>query len=174
MAEEKVTSLATPALSAGREERFDGRARIRFHRLSKRSFLLGTALSWLHAVGVLPILCEIRSCYRRILLRRKIGSLLSPEAVRRSIPPMGLSSGSPSRIGTQICIEGIQALSKERPWLTLPDIELFLQGWFRAEGCVRGNVGIAEGTLEPSFSPSTKAVPESPKHGRSAPPASRE
>jgi hypothetical protein len=35
----------------------------------------------------------------------------------------------------------------ERPWLTLPDIELFLQGWFRAEACALGSADTGEGIL---------------------------
>jgi hypothetical protein len=142
----KITTQATPALSVGREAQFDGRPRIRFHRVPTLSFLRGTVLSWFHAVGVLPVLCEIRSCYQRILLRRRIGSSLSPQGVRQSLLPIGTTSDSPNQIETPPYIRGIQALSRERPWLTLPDIELFLQGWLRAEVCANGNAGTAKCT----------------------------
>ena len=124
----------------------DGRARIRFHPVSKWTSLQCTVLSWFHAVGVRPVLLEICSCYHRILLRRKIGSSLSPEAVRQSLPSPATGCDSASQIGRHSCIEGIQALQKERPWLPLPDIELFLQGWFGAERCASDSLGTGEDT----------------------------
>ena len=134
------------AVSPGSARQPDDHVHIRFHRVSTWASLRGTVLSWFHVVGVRPVLLEICSCYHRILLRRKIGSSLSPEVVRLSLPSPEPDSGSASRSETQSCIQGIQALSKERPWLTLPDIELFLQGWFGAERCVQGNLDSRENT----------------------------
>jgi hypothetical protein len=44
-------------------------------------------------------------------------------------------------------IQGIRVLNMERPWLTLSDTELFLQGWFQAQrvllhsGCIESRKG---------------------------------
>lgn len=126
----------TREVSLDSAEQPDDRVHIRFHQVSTWASLQGTVLSWFHAVGVRPVLLEICSCYHRILLRRKIGSSLSPEAVRQSLPSLAPRCDSASQIGGHSCIEGIQALSKERPWLTLADCELYLQGWFQAERCM--------------------------------------
>jgi hypothetical protein len=137
MAAEKVMSLPTPALSEDREaESEDDCVRIRFHQPPTRPSLRHTVLSWSHAVGVRPVLLEIRNCYHRIQLRRKIGHKLLFEEVRNSLPLLVSGGDSASRIGRHSYIEGIQALQKERPWITLLDAELYLQGWFQAEWCL--------------------------------------
>src|ERR1035438_3886770 len=141
-----IMTQPTHEVSRDRAEQSDGRVHIRFHQVSTWASLRGTVLSWFPAVGVRPVLLEICSCYHRILLRRKIGSSLSPETVRQSLPSPATGCDSASQIGRHSCIQGIQALSKERPWLTLPDIELFLQGWFGAERCIRGTLDSRENT----------------------------
>jgi hypothetical protein len=113
--------------------RSDDPVHIKCHQVSKWTSLRGSLLSWFHAVGVRPVLLEICSCYHRILLRRRIGSRLAFEAVRRSIPLLSAIDDSASQTGRHSYIQGIQALEKERPWLTLLDAELYLQGWFQAE-----------------------------------------
>src|SRR6266446_2499233 len=71
----------------------------------------------------------VRSCYHRIRLERSIRGTLKFDAVRRSIPQVPCSG---SRNEMQFCTRSIQSLEQVRPYMSLADAELFLQGWFQA------------------------------------------
>ena len=96
-------------------------------------------LWWLSYRELRIVLREIRSLFHRIALERRIAGYLHFEEVYRSVPRLeALCDGSGNQTEQHSYIEGIQALSKERPWMTLADTELFLQGWFQAEKCAMG------------------------------------
>src|SRR5258708_26246401 len=71
----------------------------------------------------------LRSCYHRIRLERSIRGTLKFDAVRQSIPKVPCSG---SRNEMQFCTRSIQSLEQVRPYMSLADAELFLQGWFQA------------------------------------------
>jgi len=99
---------------------------------SKCGFLLKAAVAWYRWVGLQIVFSEVCSCYHRIQLGWKTRcSHLSFEAVERSCPPLSLSAHD-SRMEMQPYIRGIQALNAQRPWLSLGDSEIYLQGWFHA------------------------------------------
>ena len=103
---------------------------------------------------MLIVLSEFCSCYQRILLRRKIGLVLFPEDIHQAVPDMAKHFDSSSQIGRQSYMLGILALETDRPWLTLADYKLFLQGWFQAERCILGPEGSKfDGPLRGTYSP---------------------
>jgi hypothetical protein len=138
----------------GAEGQSGDHARSRFHPASIVASQRSIVLRWCQDRGVLLILREIRSCYRCIQLRRRTGRVLSFEAVRQSVPPLRKCDDSANRIDRHSYIAGIQALERERPWLTLSDVELFLQGWFQADRCMSGNVDTQAGKAGKVFLPS--------------------
>jgi hypothetical protein len=89
--------------------------------------------------GVRPLLLEFRSFYHRIGIRARLGEALDFEQVRRSIGTRPVCAELHNQTERRAYIEGIENLSKGRPWITLGDAELFLQGWFRAELSLRCN-----------------------------------
>lgn len=81
---------------------------------------------------------ELHSCLHRIGLRWKTkSSVLLFEAVAESCPSLELSDHD-SQIEMRPYIRGIQALCEDRPWMSLGDIELYLQGWFQAQRVLHG------------------------------------
>ena len=111
-------------------------------RLSKWGSLRRSFLHWCHGHGVLSVLRESRSCYYRIWQGWKQKQTLALDKVRLSVPVLPTFDVDGNRTDRHSYILGIRALERERPWLTLGDSELFLQGWFPAERCVLGNLGI--------------------------------
>ena len=107
--------------------------RSKFQLASILASLRESGLFWCRRGGLRLVRQEIDSCYRRILWLRKIWpgreSLIFAD-IRESLPP--IASGD-SHTEKQPHILGIQALEKARPYLSLSDLELFLQGWFQAE-----------------------------------------
>ena len=98
--------------------------------------LLGIAHRLCPGFSVRLIAREIGSCYQRIRLSRKNKwdtSGLLFEQVRRSIP---LCEDSSHSMESQSYIRHIRMLMQERPYLTLADVELFVQGWAQAEKCL--------------------------------------
>jgi hypothetical protein len=75
------------------------------------------------------VLRALGSCYHRIRFERSLRGTLRDDAVRRSVP---LVPCSDSRNEMQFCTRSIQSLERVRPYMTLADGELFLQGWFQA------------------------------------------
>jgi hypothetical protein len=118
-----------------------GRARKIYHPWSKFFVLRRFALAWYQRSVWRAVLLEIRGTHHRIrrLLRTKLHRTgLCFEPVYRSVPRLADYDSCTER---QPYILGIQALAKDRPWMTLSDAELFLQGWFQAERCVLGIPG---------------------------------
>jgi hypothetical protein len=76
------------------------------------------------------ILRGLCSCYHRIRFEQSIHGTLRDDAVRQSVP---LVPCSDSRNEMQFCSRSIQSLEQVRPYMTLADVELFLQGWFQAD-----------------------------------------
>ena len=90
------------------------------------------ALSWFQRHGWRLVLLEICNCRQRILLGRKKQwdtRALVLEEIRATMPlvifPRNCSE-------TLSCTLSIQALKRERPYLTPADYELFAQAWFQA------------------------------------------
>ena len=69
------------------------------------------------------------SYYHRIRFERSIRGTLRFDVVRRCVPRVPCSD---SRNEMQFCSRSIQSLERVRPYMTLADTELFLQGWFQA------------------------------------------
>ena len=119
-------------------------------------------LYWCHGRGLLLVLYELRSCYHRIRQGRESKQTLALDKVRLSIPALPTFDGEGNRIDKYAYNEGIQALSKARPWLTLGDFELFLQGWLQAEKCICGTQDTQAGSkgfdTKPRETPPLKAV----------------
>lgn len=76
--------------------------------------------------SVLRVLC---SSYHRIQFERSIYGTLRFDAVRQCVPQVSCSD---SRNEMQFCSRSIRSLEEARPYLTLSDEELLLQGWFQA------------------------------------------
>jgi hypothetical protein len=71
----------------------------------------------------------LRSCYHRIRFERSIRGTLRFDVVRRCVPQVPCSD---SRNELQFCSRSIQSLEQVRPYMTIADAEVFLQGWFQA------------------------------------------
>ena len=129
-------------LSSPSEDRLsDARVRSRYRLPSTFSSLRRVVLGRYRRSELRLVPSEICSCRQRIRqgLKTKIyWTGLCFEPVYLSLPTL---SDYDSRIERQPYILGIQALTKERPCLTLSDLELFLQEWFRAEKCVPDILG---------------------------------
>ena len=75
------------------------------------------------------VLRVLRSSYHRIRFERSICGTLRFDLVRQCVPQVPCSD---SRNEMQFCSRSIQSLEQARPYMTLADAELFLQGWFQA------------------------------------------
>ena len=69
------------------------------------------------------------NCYLRMALERSLRGTLRFDAVRQSVSQVPCSD---SRNEMQFCSRSIQHLEQARPYMSLADGELFLQGWFQA------------------------------------------
>lgn len=107
------------------------RKRSRIH--SRWETLFQLLVGWYYALGLRIVLSEGSSCFHRIGLRwRTRRDPLWDEEVNRSCPRLSLTADE-SRNERSCCTLSIQALTAQRPWMSLGDIELFLQGWFQAQ-----------------------------------------
>jgi hypothetical protein len=125
------------------------------------------------------VLRGLCSCYHRMRFERSLRGTLRDDAVRRSVP---LVPCSDSRNEMQFCTRSIQSLERVRPYMTLADGELFLQGWFQAarwyahldsESRKAQQSGSSAYPDEPDSMP-LPAVQQSTRCGRSSPLPSRE
>lgn len=98
-------------------------------KLSTLAFLGQWTLRWYRGSLLRLVLCGLRSLFYRIRFERSLCGTLRFDAVRQSIPQV-LCSGSRNEM--QFCTRSIQSLERVRPYMTLGDAELFLQGWFQA------------------------------------------
>jgi hypothetical protein len=103
------------------------------------SSLRSTVLRSSPVRGLRLIVSQLRSCYHSIQSQKKTGQILDFDCVRASLPPLSRDDDPANRIDRHSYIAGIRALERERPWLTLADYELFLQGWFQADACIHHN-----------------------------------
>ncbi len=97
-----------------------------------RSMLSSLAQGILHSYrGSLLrlVLRALGSSYHRSRFERSLRGTLKFDAVRQSIPKVPCSD---SRNEMRFCSRSIQSLEQVRPYMTLADAELFLQGWFQA------------------------------------------
>jgi hypothetical protein len=85
---------------------------------------------WFHFSLLRQVLLEIRSSIYRILSSRCKRTVLGFAEVRQSW--QRVSCGD-SRNQEQFCTLGIETLCAERPYLTLEDCRLFVEGFFLAE-----------------------------------------
>lgn len=92
--------------------------------------LYETLQGWYHYSLPRLVLIELRSAYHRILSSRCRRMALNYAEVRRSLP---LVPCSDSRNEMQFCSDCIRKLSAERPYLTLADCRLFVEGFFLSE-----------------------------------------
>ena len=139
-------------VSLGSAEQFDDASRRGFRLLSKLKSLRATVLRWSQRAGLRLVLREFRSCHHRIRLLQKSSAGtegLLFEDLRRSLR---LPTSSDNCIERQPYILGIRTLEKDRPWTTLGDIELFLQGWFLAEQWYSRSLGKERGATIPASS----------------------
>jgi hypothetical protein len=93
-------------------------------------------VDWSYAVGLQLVLSEGMSCWGRIRLRwqTRRDPLLWRE-VKARVPQICLGD-SENQNESGVCSAGTQTLIDQRPWMSLGDIELFLQGWFQAQRCL--------------------------------------
>ena len=142
-------------------ERPDAHSRSKFHPSSILSSLHSTALRWFPVRELRLVLSEIRNCYHRIVWQSETRHILRFDLVEEGLPVLQLREhASPTEKPSYI--EGIQALERERPWLTLVDFELYVQGWLQAEKCLRHSTDTQAGnsTMETRF-PSPISPPRS-------------
>lgn len=119
-------------ISLGLETAVDHCSRNELRQGSILAALRARLLWWCQYRGLLPVLLEIRSCYRRIQLGKKMRwgtSGLVLEQILASVPQVIFPRNCSE---TQSYSLSIQALEKERPYLTPADYELFAQAWFQA------------------------------------------
>jgi hypothetical protein len=100
--------------------------------LSNRVYegLLGVVLRSFHFSILRQVLLETRSLIHRISWSRCRRTALDFAEVRQSLPQVSCSR---SRNETQYCTASIEKLSEERPYLTLSDYRLLVEGFFLAE-----------------------------------------
>ncbi len=105
----------------------------RFRTLRQRDSNLSPLREWIpqwYRRSLLRVVLRgLCSCYHRMAFERSLRGTLRDDAVRRSVP---LVPCSDSRNEMQFCTRSIQSLEQVRPYTTLADVELFLQGWFQA------------------------------------------
>ena len=111
-------------------------ARTKDRRGSMLESLLGKLSAWYFGPELQIIFSESRSCYHRIRLlilrlRETKSMALMFDRVFQSTPSLSLSDDD-SRIEMKPYTLGIQALSTQRPWMSLGDVEIYLAGWCHA------------------------------------------
>lgn len=97
--------------------------------ISMMASLRKSVLSWCRRFALLSVPREMCSFYHRIALQKRTGPILMYRDVRQSLRHLELCD----QPAEPPCSYGIRALAKDRPWLTIADCELFLQGWFQSE-----------------------------------------
>jgi hypothetical protein len=110
----------------------DGHSRTRGRLASILASLYESFLWWCHDRGLRLALFQIRSCYQciRLAWRKRLHvDGIWFEELRESLPQVPFEN---SRNESQAYTLSIQALEKDRPWLTIADHELFAQGWYQA------------------------------------------
>lgn len=120
---ESLNALASQSAAPG----------IRVCTLSQKRSILSSLGEWIarcYRGSLLRLaLRGLCSYYHRIRFERSIRGTLRFDAVRQSIPRVPCSG---SRNEMQFCTRSIQSLEQVRPYMTLADAEVFLQGWFQA------------------------------------------
>jgi hypothetical protein len=123
----KILSIKQTKMHGGA----DDSSGITHHLPSRSATLLRSALWCLQRVGLLRIFGELRSCFYRIVRPEKIIGVPFEELQERA--QRVYREAGPVRTQRYPYMPGIEALCRQRPWLTWQDLELFLQGWFHAE-----------------------------------------
>jgi hypothetical protein len=133
------------------EQLLNGRRRSAHPRPSMFFSLRVSVLQWCHVVGLRLVLLELRNLCFRIRQGRPYRTMgLVFEEVRLRVPPL-CDCDSPRESNSYIA--GIRTIRAARPWLTLVDYELFLQGWFQAERCLARTLGTAQHTKPQTLEP---------------------
>lgn len=128
-----ITDLQQKTGSANAFVSQSARPEIRVCTLSQKRPMLVSLAEWIlrswRGSLLRLVLRALHNCYRRMGFERSLRGTLRFDAVRRSIPQVPCSG---SRNEMQFCTRSIQSLERVRPYMTLADDELFLQGWFQA------------------------------------------
>jgi hypothetical protein len=95
-----------------------------------REALLGAVLDWYHFSLLRQVLRESRNAVYRIFLPRCRWTVLNFADVEQSLPDVSLED---SQNQMQFCTASIQKLSEERPYLTLVDMRLVVEGFLLAD-----------------------------------------
>lgn len=129
-------------------------------RRSRWQVLKRIVLLWLQDCGLLQAFGELRSCYYRIARPERIIGVPFEELRERMREQY--REAFPDRKQRYPYMPGIETLCSKRPWLTWQDLELFLQGWFHAEGWMLRNSGKGFDTqLGETLAPCKSSVPAS-------------
>lgn len=126
----KASLLGVCTQAMGRTDRAEILGRTCSVKFSSLAVLLASLRLWFHFSLLRSVLCQLRSCYYCILMTRRLCCALNFEKVRQSLPRVPCSD---SHNEMQFCTASIQSLQAVRPYLTIADVELFLQGWFLSE-----------------------------------------
>jgi len=100
---------------------------------SSARFLRAAFLGWCRRIGLLLVVRESRSCYRRIRRqwrKRSDAPAVMFDEIHRGLPQLPAFD---HRTASQPYILGIQAIQSVRRDMGPDEIELFLQGWMLAE-----------------------------------------
>lgn len=99
---------------------------------SRWGTLVQSLAHWSHAAGLQIVVTEGMSCLGRIRLRwRTMRSSYRFQEVKKSLPCVNYGDCD-NQNENCACSLGIEALIAQRPWMSLGDTELYLQGWFQA------------------------------------------
>jgi hypothetical protein len=145
------TPVAGDYICSSGERLSDGLRHSKHRQHPIRDALQEIALRWCRVAGLRLFLLELRNfrCRNRQQREyRKAGLVF--EAVRQKVPSL-FDCDSCRESNTYIA--GIRALRAVRPWLTVVDCELFLQGWFQAERCSTRTLGTAQHTKAQTLEP---------------------
>lgn len=128
----------------------DGRYGSKGHDLTIREILVQHLVDLSYAVGLQLVFQEGRSCWGRIRhgWRTRCDPLLWQE-VKARVPQIAFDDYG-NQNENSLCSAGTQALIEKRPWMSLADIELFLQGWFQAQRCLCRTANIEHQTTASS------------------------
>src|SRR5450631_1571664 len=106
---------------------------IRVRTLSQKRSIFSSLAQWIlgsYRGSLLRLALRGLSSYcHRMDFERSLRGTLRFDVVRQSIPQVPCSG---SRNEMQFCTRSIQSLERVRPYMSLADAELFLQGWFQA------------------------------------------
>jgi len=170
---ESLNALASQSAAPG----------IRVCTLSQKRSILSSLGEWIarcYRGSLLRLaLRGLCSYYHRIRFERSIRGTLRFDAVRQSVSQVPCSD---SRNEMQFCSRSIQHLEQARPYMSLADGELFLQGWFQAARWYahldsesrKAEQDGSSAYPDDGNSMPPSAVPQSTKHDRQDPLPSRE